>query len=93
MIKKFITISIVIFSLSCSAVTPLSKYHIKEIASIASKRIFSESFDKVQYKDMRIYKKGYGTWYISAYGDYGIYLLEIDEDGNVMKFLKNEYSE
>ncbi|WP_156299318.1 hypothetical protein [Streptobacillus canis] len=91
--KKFFLIPILFLIISCSGITPISKYHIKEIASIASEKILNENFENVKYRDMRIYKKGYGTWYISAYGDFAIYFLEIDEDGNVTKYEKINYTE
>ncbi|CAM3079363.1 hypothetical protein [Streptobacillus ratti] len=90
--KIFFTFTLFLF-ISCSGVTPMSKHHIKEISNIVSIKIFEKSFEKIKYRDMRIYKKGYGKWFVSAYGDYGIYTLEIDEEGNVLKYQKNDYTE
>ncbi len=89
--KIFFAFTLFLF-VSCSGVTPMSKHHIKEISNIASMKIFEEFFEKVPYRDMRIYKRGYGKWYVSAYGDYGIYKLEIDEDGNILKYEKYNYT-
>ncbi|WP_064580706.1 hypothetical protein [Streptobacillus moniliformis] len=91
--KKILAIFTLFLFISCSGVAPMSKHHIKEISNIASMKIFEEAFERVGYKDMRIYKRGFGKWFVSAYGDKGIYMLEIDEDGKILKYQKNNYTE
>lgn len=89
--KKHLIYVSLLFLISCSSIAPMSKFHIKEIAQIGNKHIAKKYNEEVTYKDMIIRKKTYGKWFVIAYGDLFLYKLEIDEDGNIISEIKEDY--
>lgn len=91
--KKIILILSLISFFSCYTIeTPRSKFDVKEISKIASDYVYSLEEELIEYKDTRIVKKGYGTWYLTLYGLNNLYKLELDEEGNILKFEKFDYT-
>lgn len=86
MIKKYIFIITIFFIISCSYITPISKYNIDEIKSISIKKIYENNKDEIRNDRIRISKNGYGKWYILAYGNLNNYDLILDEEGNILKY-------
>lgn len=92
MLKKLGILFFMFTIISCSSLeTPISKYNTKEVFNIAQKYIYEKKGRIVDYVNTSIYKLGYGIWYLEIAGDEKFYYINIDEEGNVVRFLEENY--
>lgn len=90
--RKILMGVLLMLTFSCYVIeTPKSKYNVKEISAIASKKVFENEGEEISYSDTRIVKKGYGKWYLTLYGSTNLFKIEIDEVGNILKYEKLDY--
>ena len=91
--RKILISMIFLFNIiSCYSIkTPMSKYNVKEITSFASEYVKDKVGEVIEYKDAKIIKRGYGMWYVTLYGLDKLHHLNINEDGEVVKYTTEEY--
>gem|GEM_PF-2693053 len=90
--KILVSIIFLTTMFSCYTIsTPISKYNVKEITSFASKYVKERNGELIEYKDAKIIKRGYGMWYVTLYGVDKIYNLNINEDGEIVKYSIENY--
>ena len=91
--RKILISIIFLFNIfSCYSIkTPMSKYNVKEVTSFASEYVKDRVGEVIEYKDAKIIKRGYGMWYVTLYGVDKIYNLNINEDGEIVKYSIENY--
>ncbi len=87
--KKLIFISLV-FLISCSRILTKPLLKREMVYQIAREHVLTQYNEDVVTKRITFYRKGKNSnWYVSVYGEYSIYLVDISEEGKVLKSKKS----
>ena len=82
--KKLVFI-LLVFLISCSRILKREMVY-----QIAREHVLTQYNEDVVTKRITFYRKGKNSnWYVSVYGEYSIYLIDISEEGKVLKSKKS----
>lgn len=87
--KKLTFISL-LFIISCSRILTKPLLKKETIYNIAREHVLTQYNEDVSIKRIGFYRKGRNSnWYMSIYGQDSIYLVDISEEGKVLKSKKS----
>ncbi|WP_068268190.1 hypothetical protein [Caviibacter abscessus] len=82
-------ILLLFFMVSCSAVTVAPKLKRETIYKLSQEYVEKTYGEYVPLDKIGFYRRGpKRPWYVNLYGEEGLYLLDISEDGEIIKAKK-----
>lgn len=86
---KKVLILLLLFIVSCTSITKAPKLKREEVYRISQQHIEKKYGEYVPIDKMGFYRKGMRRpWYVNIYGENALYLLDIAEDGQILKSKK-----
>lgn len=82
-------ILLLFFIVSCSSTTVAPKLKREKIYKLSQEYVEKHYGEYVPLDKIGFYRRGpQRPWYVNLYGEYGLYLIDIDENGKIVKAKK-----